>query len=124
MPNPGTHTRSLGIAELLELGAGFFQTFGIGHFYAGNWRTGIMLMTSYWFALMANLILVPFLIGVFTLPLTRLIFDAVSTQQLFSAMLTVARIASTDQAFVLGLSGLSEGFDAGVQQANSTGALA
>lgn len=83
-PSKGAGARSLGVAEILELGAGLFQTFGLGHFYAGNWRTGIMLMTSYWFALMANMILVPFFIGVFSLPLTWLIFAAVSTQQLFA----------------------------------------
>ncbi len=63
---------------ILEFGLGVCQIFGVRHFYAGNRKTGIKLMTTYWFALVANLILVPFAIGLFTLPLTWLIFMVVS----------------------------------------------
>ena len=71
---PGTHERNLGLAICLEFILGVFQIFGVGHLYAGNWKTGISIMTSYWFALMANIILVPFGIGILSGPVTWLIF--------------------------------------------------
>jgi hypothetical protein len=41
------HSNALAIG--LEVGPGFFfQTFGIGHIYAGRMSTGVALMFSYW----------------------------------------------------------------------------
>ena len=57
------------VAVLLELLPGFFfQTFGIGHMYAGNVGVGLLLMFGYWAVMFVNLLLCLVLIGLFTLP--------------------------------------------------------
>lgn len=62
--------RSQTVAVLLELLPGFFfQTFGIGHIYAGKVVNGLVIMFGYWLLLFANVILTVFLIGIITLPL-------------------------------------------------------
>ena len=62
--------KSSGTAVLLEVLPGFFfQTFGIGHIYAGNVGTGLLFMFGYWFVQFINLLLCFLLIGFITLPL-------------------------------------------------------
>jgi TM2 domain-containing membrane protein YozV len=62
--------KSSGAAVLLEVLPGFFfQTFGIGHIYAGNVGVGLLFMFGYWFIQFINLLLCLVLIGFFTLPL-------------------------------------------------------
>ena len=62
--------KSPGTAVLLEVLPGFFfQTFGIGHMYAGNVGTGLLIMFGYWFVQFINLLLCFLLIGFLTLPL-------------------------------------------------------
>ena len=55
---------------LLEVLPGFFfQTFGIGHIYAGNVGVGLLFMFGYWFIQFINVLLCFVLIGFVTLPL-------------------------------------------------------
>ncbi|HST50572.1 MAG TPA: hypothetical protein VLJ61_01075 [Pyrinomonadaceae bacterium] len=62
--------RSPGVAALLEVLPGlFFQTFGIGHIYAGNVAAGLLFMFGYWFIQFINFLLCFVLIGFFTFPL-------------------------------------------------------
>lgn len=62
--------KSSGVAALLELLPGFFfQTFGIGHMYAGNVGVGLLLMFGYWIVLFINILLCFLLIGLITTPL-------------------------------------------------------
>ena len=62
--------RSPGTAVLLEVLPGFFfQTFGIGHIYAGNVGVGLLFMFGYWFIQFINVLLCFVLIGFVTLPL-------------------------------------------------------
>ena len=62
--------KSTGTAVLLELLPGFFfQTFGIGHLYAGNVGAGLLFMFGYWFVQFVNILLCFVLIGFITLPL-------------------------------------------------------
>ena len=62
--------KSSGAAVLLEVVPGFFfQTFGIGHMYAGNVGTGLLFMFGYWFIQFINILLCFVLIGFVTLPL-------------------------------------------------------
>ena len=62
--------KSAGTAVLLEVLPGFFfQTFGIGHMYAGNVGTGLLFMFGYWIVQFFNLLLCFLLIGFITLPL-------------------------------------------------------
>ena len=62
--------KSSGTAVLLEVLPGFFfQTFGIGHMYAGNVGTGLLFMFGYWFIQFINILLCFVLIGIITLPL-------------------------------------------------------
>jgi hypothetical protein len=50
--------RSGGTAAVLEILFGLlFQTFGPGHFYAGNVGTGLFFMLGYWAFLIANVVL-------------------------------------------------------------------
>ena len=71
--------KSSGTAVLLEIHPGFFfQTFGIGHMYAGNVATGLLLMFGYWFVQLVNLFLCIFLIGFVTLPLCFLLAIIIS----------------------------------------------
>ena len=62
--------KSPGTAVLLEVLPGFFfQTFGIGHMYAGNVPVGLLLMFGYWFVTFVNFLLCFLLIGFITWPL-------------------------------------------------------
>lgn len=62
--------KSAGTAVLLEILPGFFfQTFGLGHIYAGNVAAGLLIMFGYWFLTFINFILLFVLIGFFTWPL-------------------------------------------------------
>ena len=62
--------KSPGTAVLLEVLPGFFfQTFGIGHIYAGNVGTGLLFMFGYWLIQFVNLLLCLLIIGFITLPL-------------------------------------------------------
>jgi TM2 domain-containing membrane protein YozV len=62
--------KSSATAVLLEVLPGFFfQTFGIGHIYAGNVGTGLLFMFGYWFVQFVNLLLCFLIIGFITLPL-------------------------------------------------------
>ena len=62
--------KSSGTAVLLELLPGFFfQTFGIGHMYAGNVGMGLLFMFGYWFVQFINILLCFVVIGFITLPL-------------------------------------------------------
>lgn len=62
--------KSSGVAALLELLPGlFFQTFGIGHIYAGNVGTGLIFMFGYWLLLACNILLMFVFIGFVTAPL-------------------------------------------------------
>ena len=57
-------------AVLLEVLPGLcFQTFGIGHIYAGNVGVGLLFMFGYWFVQFINLLLCFILVGFITLPL-------------------------------------------------------
>lgn len=61
--------RSAGTAVLLEILPGFFfQTFGIGHIYAGNVAVGLLFMFGYWFVTFINFLLLFVLIGFITWP--------------------------------------------------------
>lgn len=65
--------KSAGTAVLLEILPGFFfQTFGIGHMYAGNVGTGLLIMFGYWFLTFVNFLLCFLLIGFITWPLSFL----------------------------------------------------
>ena len=62
--------KSSGTAVILEVLPGFFfQTFGIGHIYAGRVGTGLLFMFGYWFIQFINLLLCLLLVGFITLPL-------------------------------------------------------
>ncbi|MFT4257305.1 MAG: hypothetical protein QM599_10170 [Pseudoxanthomonas sp.] len=57
-------------AALLEILPGlFFQTFGIGHLYAGNIATGLLFMFGYWALAFVNLLLCMVFVGFITWPL-------------------------------------------------------
>lgn len=63
------------VAVGLEVGPGLFlQTFGVGHIYSGKFGTGVALMFTYWVLQAINAMLLPFLIGWITMPLTFLGF--------------------------------------------------
>lgn len=67
------HSNALAIG--LEVGPGvFFQTFGIGHLYAGRMSTGIGIMLSYWVLQAINVALMSVWVGFITWPLTFLAF--------------------------------------------------
>ncbi len=71
--------KSPGTAVLLELLPGFFfQTFGIGHIYAGNVGTGLLFMFGYWCVQFVNIVLCFLLVGFLTLPLTFLLAMIIS----------------------------------------------
>ncbi|MGE8225707.1 hypothetical protein [Stenotrophomonas pigmentata] len=61
--------KSGGIAALLEVLPGFFQVFGIGHLYAGNVVTGLIIMFGYWAVAFVNFLLCFVFIGFITWPL-------------------------------------------------------
>jgi len=55
---------------MLEILPGlFFQTFGIGHMYAGRTGTGLLFMFGYWFVTGINIALCLVLVGFVTWPL-------------------------------------------------------
>ncbi|MFT3755014.1 MAG: hypothetical protein QM769_03570 [Pseudoxanthomonas sp.] len=67
-------------AALLEILPGlFFQTFGIGHFYAGNVATGLLFMFGYWALAFVNFLLCFVVIGFFTWPLCWAATAVIST---------------------------------------------
>lgn len=71
--------KSRGVAALLEVLPGlFFQTFGIGHIYAGNIGTGLLLMFGYWALLLLNIALAFVFIGFLTGPLCWLLMMIIS----------------------------------------------
>ncbi|HEY0172063.1 MAG TPA: hypothetical protein VGB98_13655 [Pyrinomonadaceae bacterium] len=64
-----TPPKSASTAVLLEILPGvFFQTFGIGHIYAGNVAAGLLFMFGYWFLTFVNFLLLFVLIGFITWP--------------------------------------------------------
>ena len=72
--------KSPGVAVLLEVLPGFFfQTFGIGHMYAGNVGTGLLIMFGYWFPTFVNFLLCFLLIGFITWPLCFLLTIIISS---------------------------------------------
>ena len=71
--------KSSGTAVLLEVLPGFFfQTFGIGHLYAGNVGTGLLFMFGYWFIQFINILLCFVFIGILTLPLCFILAMVIS----------------------------------------------
>jgi hypothetical protein len=83
-----TPPRSAGTAVLLELLPGFlFQTFGIGHIYAGNVAVGLLFMFGYWFVAFVNFLLLFVLIGFITWPvcfLATLIISSITASNAVS----------------------------------------
>lgn len=62
-------------AVLLEVLPGLFlQVFGIGHIYQGRVGMGLFIMISYWLVQALNLLLMVFLVGLVTAPLTWLFY--------------------------------------------------
>ncbi len=61
--------KSGGVAALLEVVPGLFQVFGIGHLYAGNVATGLLIMFGYWALTFVNFLLCFVFIGLITWPL-------------------------------------------------------
>lgn len=75
MGNPLATPKNPGLAVALELlGGFFFQTFGIGHLYAGNVGVGLGLMFGYWVLTAINFALCFVVVGFVTWPLTWLAF--------------------------------------------------
>jgi TM2 domain-containing membrane protein YozV len=71
--------KSSGVAVLLEVLPGFFfQTFGIGHIYAGNVGVGLLFMFGYWFVQFINFLLCFLIIGFITLPVCWLAMLVIS----------------------------------------------
>jgi len=73
---PGQHAypanvagKSGGVAAVLEVVPGLFQVFGIGHLYAGNVATGLIVMFGYWMLMSVNILLCFVFIGFITWPL-------------------------------------------------------
>jgi TM2 domain-containing membrane protein YozV len=74
-----TPPKSSGTAVLLEVLPGFFfQTFGIGHIYAGNVGTGLLFMFGYWVVQFVNLLLCLLIVGFITLPLCFILAMVIS----------------------------------------------
>lgn len=67
------------IPMALELIPGWFQVFGIGHLVQGRVGMGLFIMFSYWGVQFINVLLMPFLIGFFTYPLTWLFYMIAAT---------------------------------------------
>lgn len=62
--------KNAGLAVMMELlGGFFFQTFGIGHIYAGRVGIGIAWMLGYWVVTAINFMLCFILVGFITWPL-------------------------------------------------------
>lgn len=62
------------VAVGLEVGPGLFGAFGLGHMYSGKVGMGVALLLSYWVLQTINFMLMPFVIGWITAPLTFLGF--------------------------------------------------
>jgi TM2 domain-containing membrane protein YozV len=62
--------RSAGAAVALELVLGLFGIFGVGNMYAGRAGQGVALMLSFWALFWVNVVLMTFLVGLVTMPLT------------------------------------------------------
>ena len=78
--NPHATPKSTGLAVALELlGGFFFQTFGVGHLYAGNVGVGLGLMFGYWVLAAINLVLCFAFIGFITWPVTWVAFMVISS---------------------------------------------
>jgi len=76
----GVAPKNTGLAVALELlGGFFFQTFGIGHLYAGNIGMGLGLMFGYWVLTAINVVLCFAFVGLITWPLTWLGFMILSS---------------------------------------------
>lgn len=74
------------LAVALEVGPGtLFQTFGIGHLYAGRAGTGIALLVSYWVLQAINVWLMSVFIGFITAPLTWLVYSVFASTNLLGA---------------------------------------
>ena len=58
-----------GVAALLEVLPAFFQIFGMGHIYAGNTLTGLLLMLAWWAVCAVNFVLLFLIVGYITWPL-------------------------------------------------------
>ena len=71
--------KATAVAVLLEVLPGFFfQTFGIGHMYAGNVGVGLLFMFGYWMVAFINFLLCFVLIGFITWPLCFLLAMVIS----------------------------------------------
>ena len=80
MVNPMVTPKSGGLAVALELlGGFFFQTFGIGHLYAGNLGVGLGLMFGYWALTAINIALCFVFIGFITWPVTWVAFMIIAS---------------------------------------------
>ena len=78
--NYRTPPKASAVAVLLEVLPGFFfQTFGIGHMYAGNVGVGLLFMFGYWIVQFINLLLCFLLIGFITWPLCFLLTIIISS---------------------------------------------
>lgn len=67
--------KSSAVAVLLEVLPGlFFQTFGIGHLYAGNVGAGLGFLFGYWAILAVNVGLMFCFVGFFSWPICWLLF--------------------------------------------------
>ena len=74
------------VAVGLEVGPGLlFQTFGIGHLYAGKVGTGLAIMVSYWCLQAVNVLLMALLVGYVTAPLTWLAYMVLSPTNVISS---------------------------------------
>lgn len=72
--------RSGSTAALLEVLFGFFfNTFGLGHIYAGDVGKGLLIMFAFWGLQVVNVLLCFVLIGFITLPVTWIVFMVWST---------------------------------------------
>jgi hypothetical protein len=77
--NPMVTPKNSGLAVALELlGGTFFQTFGIGHLYAGNVGVGLGLMFGYWVLTAINFALCFVVVGLVTWPVTWAAFMVIS----------------------------------------------
>lgn len=80
MMNPMVTPKNGGLAVALELlGGFFFQTFGIGHLYAGNVGMGLGMMFGYWALTVINFVLCFAFVGFITWPVTWVAFMIISS---------------------------------------------
>jgi len=69
-PMAMANAKNPGLAVAFELiGGSVFQTFGIGHIYAGNVGIGLAWMFGYWAVTAVNIFLCALLIGFISWPL-------------------------------------------------------